>query len=191
MRERKPTSTVIVDLDRCLACKSCEMACAKAHAGFEDIVEAVLSEAHMASRVKVVAAAGRAVPVQCQHCEDAPCVTVCPSGALYQDEVEGIVRAVTEKCIGCKNCVVVCPFGAVDWDKSDRTVVKCDLCEDLIEEGEEPACVTQCPTNARRVVRLEDLSKQRRQDAAERTVAMFSQSRGSSAQEEHEGKQEG
>ena len=173
MREHKPTSAVIVDLERCLACRSCETACAKAHAGFEDIVEAVLSEAHMTPRVRVLAAAGKAVPLQCQHCEDAPCVTVCPSGALYQDEDEGVVRAAPEKCIGCKSCVVVCPFGAVDWDDQERTVVKCDLCEDIIEEGEEPRCVTACPTGARRVVRLEDLSRQRRQEAAERTVALY------------------
>jgi len=173
MADYKPTGTVVVDLERCMACRSCELACAKAHAGFEDIVEAVLAQARLVPRVRVIAAAGKAVPIQCQHCEDAPCVTVCPSGALYQDEAEGVVRAAPEKCIGCKSCVLVCPFGAVDWDRQTGSVVKCDLCQDIIEAGEEPRCVTACPTGARQVIDIKELSARRRKEAAERTVALF------------------
>jgi len=162
--------TVIVDLSRCLGCRSCEMACAKGHAGFEDIVEAVLAGADLTPRVRVVAAAGQAVPVQCQHCEDAPCVVVCPSGALYRDEESGVVRADVERCIGCKSCVVVCPFGAVQLKRGAHRVIKCDMCEDIIAEGEEPLCVVACPTRARSTVSLEELSARRRRESAARTV---------------------
>jgi len=166
-------SAIVVDLKRCLACRSCELACAKAHAGFEDIVEALLADAHLVPRVRVIAAAGRAVPVQCQHCEDAPCVTVCPSGALYKDEATGRTLTAPEKCIGCKSCVVVCPFGATTWDDVAESIIKCDLCEGIIEEGELPRCVSACPTHARRLMRLDELIRRRQQDAAERTIAAY------------------
>jgi carbon-monoxide dehydrogenase iron sulfur subunit len=161
---------VVVDLTRCLGCRSCEMACAKGHAGFSDIVEAVLAGADLKPRVHVVAAAGQAVPIQCQHCEDAPCVAVCPSGALYRDEERGIVRANVERCIGCRSCVIVCPFGAVQTHKAGGRVFKCDMCEDLVAEGEEPLCVAACPTHARMVADLEELSASRRRESAARTV---------------------
>jgi carbon-monoxide dehydrogenase iron sulfur subunit len=173
MAKEDRSTAVVVVLERCLACRSCEMACAKAHARVVDIVEAVLSGARLVPRVRVIAAAGRAVPVQCQHCEDAPCVVVCPSGALYREEETGRVLARVEKCIGCKSCVVVCPFGAVEWDRASGSVVKCDLCAEIIEAGEEPSCVVACPTHARRVVVLRDLAARRRREVAERTVKLY------------------
>lgn len=129
-----------------------------------------MSGARLVPRVQVIAAADRAVPVQCQHCEDAPCIEVCPSGALYREGDEGPVLTAPDKCIGCKSCVVVCPFGAVSWSRGDGTVIKCDLCNDLIEVGEDPHCVTACPTGARSVVSLEDLTRTKQREAAERTV---------------------
>ena len=149
------------------------MACAKAHAGVEDIVVAILEELPLVPRVRVMAAGERNVPIQCQQCEDAPCVTVCPSGALYKDEQTGRTLTAPEKCIGCKACVVVCPFGAVVWNDRVHRIIKCDLCEGIIEEGEEPRCVTACPTRARQVVRLEEFIKRRQKEAAERAVAVF------------------
>jgi carbon-monoxide dehydrogenase iron sulfur subunit len=161
---------IVVDLGRCLACRSCETACAVAHSAFEDIVDAVLAGARLRPRVRVVAAEGTAVPIQCQHCEDAPCVAVCPSGALFRKEEGGPVLTAPERCIGCKSCVVVCPFGSLRWEGADGTVVKCDLCNEIIEEGETPRCVLACPTGARRVVAVEELAQQRMQEAARRTV---------------------
>lgn len=173
MAQKTLTATVVVELRRCLGCRSCELACAKAHAGYDDIVEAVLADAALVPRVQVVAADGHAVPVQCQHCEDAPCVAVCPTGALYLDEEDGTVRAAPARCIGCKACLLVCPFGAVQWDPHARTAVRCDLCRDLIEEGQQPYCVLACPTRARCVVRVEAVAARRRQDAARRTIRVM------------------
>ena len=143
---------IVVDLKRCLACRSCELACAKAHAGFEDMVAAVLAGAHLVPRVRVIAAAGRAVPVQCRHCEDAPCVTVCPSGALHRDKNTRRVLTALDKCIKCKACVRVCPYGAVRWNKKAGRIFKCDLCEGVVVEGRPgPHCVPACPTGALRM----------------------------------------
>jgi len=148
MKTSSLVGSIVVDLKRCLACKSCELACAKAHAGFDDIVAALDSGARLAPRIKLRLADGRSVPVQCQHCDDAPCVAVCSTGALYKEEATGRVLMAEDKCIGCKACVRVCPFGAVVWDDEDECIIKCDLCEGILEEGEEPYCVRACPTGA-------------------------------------------
>lgn len=158
---------------RCLACCSCELACAKAHAGFADIVDALRAGARLLPRVHVLAAEGYAVPIQCQHCEDAPCAAVCPSGALVRGPEDGSIRADPARCIGCKACIIVCPFGAARYDRHSRTVIRCDLCRDIVEEGQEPSCVAACPTRARRVVDVEELSRQRQREAARRTIAVF------------------
>ncbi len=170
MKTKSQTGAIMVDLRRCLGCKSCELACAKAHAGFSDIVEAVLSEAPLVPRVHVIAAGGHAVPVQCQQCEDAPCVLVCPSGALYKDEATGRTVFEEDRCIGCHSCEIACPFGAIRWSKAAEGLVKCDLCEGIIEEGEQPLCVTACPTHARRLVLLAEVIDRRRKEAARRAV---------------------
>ena len=173
MATKTEKGMVVVDLSRCLGCRSCEMACAKGHAGFRDIVEAILAGADLAPRVHVVAAGGKAVPVQCQHCEDAPCVAVCPSGALCRDEASGTVRANVARCIGCKSCVVVCPFGAVEIAQKGGRVFKCDVCEGLVAEGEDPLCVAACPTHARTVATLEELSARKLRESAGRTVRVI------------------
>ncbi len=150
------SGVVVVNLEHCLACRACETACALAHGGFTDMVQAVLAGADVLPRLRVVAAGDRGVPVQCQHCEDAPCVAVCPSGALYREEEGGAVRIAPEECIGCKACVNACPYGAVRYSGERETVIKCDLCAGIIEEGELPACVVACPTHARAMVGREE-----------------------------------
>jgi len=173
MVQQLEARTVVADLERCLACRSCEFACALAHAGFDDPVEAIVSGANLVPRVRVVAAEGKAVPIQCQQCEDAPCAAVCPSGALSLDPESGSLRAEPARCIGCKACVLVCPFGAVRYDRATAMVVRCDLCDGIIAEGEEPRCVSACPTGARRVVDVREVARRRQQEAARRTVMLF------------------
>ncbi|MBS3762949.1 MAG: 4Fe-4S dicluster domain-containing protein [Planctomycetes bacterium] len=170
MPESSKSGAIVVELRKCLACRSCEIACAKAHAGVENILDAIMEEIPLMPRVKVIAAGGTAVPVQCQHCEDAPCVAVCPSGALYKDEETGKTLTAPEKCIGCHACIVACPFGAVAWSTEEKRIIKCDLCEGIIEEGEDPRCVTACPTHCRKVVDLDQLVKERQLKAAGQAV---------------------
>ncbi|WP_422367070.1 4Fe-4S dicluster domain-containing protein [Pelagibius sp.] len=94
-------------------------------------------------------------PKSCLHCEDAPCVTVCPTGASYKREDDGIVLVNAEACIGCKLCSWACPYGAREYDEDAGVMKKCTLCvdkiynENLPERSRVPACVSTCPAGAR------------------------------------------
>ncbi len=94
-------------------------------------------------------------PKSCLHCEDPPCVPVCPTGASYKREDNGVVLVDYDKCIGCKYCSWACPYGAREFDENNKVMKKCTLCIDRItdmslpEEERKPACVMACPTSAR------------------------------------------
>jgi Fe-S-cluster-containing dehydrogenase component len=94
-------------------------------------------------------------PKSCLHCEDPPCVPVCPTGASYKRAEDGIVLVDYDKCIGCKYCAWACPYGARELDEAQKVMKKCTLCVDRIhdeklpEAERKPACVLACPTSAR------------------------------------------
>ena len=94
-------------------------------------------------------------PKSCLHCEDPPCVPVCPTGASYKREDNGVVLVDYDKCIGCKYCSWACPYGAREFDENNKVMKKCTLCIDRItdmslpEAERKPACVMACPTSAR------------------------------------------
>mgnify|MGYP005809882281 CR=1 FL=1 len=88
------------------------------------------------------------VPKLCNHCDDAPCVQVCPVGATFSTP-EGVVLVDKDYCIGCRYCVQACPYGARYIDPRTRTADKCTFCYHRITKGMLPACVEVCPTGAR------------------------------------------
>jgi Fe-S-cluster-containing dehydrogenase component len=94
-------------------------------------------------------------PKSCLHCEDPPCVPVCPTGASYKRPDNGVVLVDYDKCIGCKYCSWACPYGARELDQKLRVMKKCTLCIDRITDvtlppaERKPACVLACPTSAR------------------------------------------
>ena len=95
------------------------------------------------------------VPMSCMHCEEADCVTVCPTGASYKRAEDGIVLIDPDKCMGCNYCSWACPYGARELDQNEGVMRKCTLCVDRIydqalpEAERQPACVLACPTHAR------------------------------------------
>ena len=149
---------IYIDPERCLACKSCELACAVAHSRSKELLQAIAEEPRPAYRVSVIASQDIVLPLQCRHCEEAPCVEVCPSRALTKEK-NGIVSLDAQLCIGCQFCLLVCPFGVIKTDKEGKAVIKCDLCRDRLERGEEPACVTACLTGALKFVEAEEVSR--------------------------------
>ncbi|MEC4175527.1 4Fe-4S dicluster domain-containing protein [Adlercreutzia sp. R7] len=107
------------------------------------------------------------MPKGCQHCDNASCVEVCPTGATYQRE-DGIVNVDTEQCIGCQSCIEACPYDVRTYIESEpsyyidfavgeldapahavNTVEKCTFCANLIDRGETPACMELCPGRCR------------------------------------------
>lgn len=84
----------------------------------------------------------------CQHCGDAPCTQICPSGAVYKVASTGLVNVDDSKCIGCKFCLTACPYDVPRYRADNGRLEKCTGCADRIEQGLEPACVTTCQPEA-------------------------------------------
>lgn len=102
----------------------------------------------------------------CRHCEDAPCMYACISGAISRDAA-GVVTTNTDKCIGCWTCVMVCPYGVIVRPLETHKAYRCDRCPDR----EEPACVSSCPTKTLVYRTVEEFSADARQAAAVRMLA--------------------
>lgn len=135
---------IFVRTDRCMGCHSCETACAVEHSSGKSLYSAMLEKPAPRRRVFVEwVAPDKSMPVLCRHCEDAPCMHACISGAISRTP-EGVVVTDAEKCIGCWTCVMVCPFGVINRHLETHKAYRCDRCP-----GREiPACVDACPTNA-------------------------------------------
>ena len=88
------------------------------------------------------------VPKLCNHCENPPCVQVCPVGATFTTR-DGVVLVDEKYCIGCRYCIQACPYGARWFHPTKRVAAKCTLCYHRIVKGLVPACVEACPTGAR------------------------------------------
>jgi len=168
---------IVADAVKCMACRGCEIACALAHVETDDLVEAIARGAR--PRIYIESASGLAVPLQCRHCEDAPCAAVCPSGALTRPNEAEPVRVDQGKCIGCGFCVQACPFGVIvlgrfpaPGEAEDRkAVIKCDLCVARRAVGLQPACVASCPVGALWLEDDRDVARKARAMAAARAVA--------------------
>ncbi len=92
---------------------------------------------------------------KCNHCQDAPCIAACPTGATFHDE-NGLVRVDNTACIRCGFCVDACPYNARLLHPDDGTVVKCDCCSARVAAGLNPVCVETCPAGARIFGDLDD-----------------------------------
>ncbi len=161
---------VVADPKRCMACRACEFACALAHADTDDLYAALFEQSEK-PRIYIEGAGGLAVPLQCRHCEDAPCVRVCPSGALSRPNAAEPVVVRQEKCIGCAYCVQACPFGVVQVSGDKNIVIKCDLCAKRQAAGLEPACVTACPVSALAFEEVEQGARKARARTAAQAAA--------------------
>lgn len=85
--------------------------------------------------------------MRCNHCDDAPCIEICPVTALYKRD-DGIVDFDNRRCIGCKACTQACPYDALYIDPESHTAAKCNYCAHRVDRGLRPACVNICPVEA-------------------------------------------
>lgn len=153
---------IVVDVEKCLSCKSCELECAVAHSKSKDLLKTLKEIPLPQSRVNVEGLGDISMPMQCRHCEDAPCVTVCPTKAIKKLGIEEPVLVEDKLCIGCKLCVLVCPFGVLKMNKEGKIAIKCDLCIERTKKGEEPACVKACPTGAIQYKSIDEIVGEKR-----------------------------
>ena len=134
----------VIDNRKCIGCHACTVACKSEHE-----VPIGVNRTH----VKYIETGqypntSREFSVhRCNHCEDSPCTTICPTIALFTRE-DGIVDFDDERCIGCKSCMQACPYDALYIDPNKGTAAKCNYCAHRIEHSYEPACVIVCPTEA-------------------------------------------
>jgi Fe-S-cluster-containing dehydrogenase component len=161
---------LVIDLDLCVGCHACATACKEWNTGghmaplpdfnaYRDDAWGVwFNRIHSFEETDEREGGERRTvhfPKSCLHCEDAACVTVCPTGASYKRAEDGIVLVNESLCIGCKLCSWACPYGAREFDVDAGVMKKCTLCIDriyndnLMPEERQPACVMVCPTNAR------------------------------------------
>ncbi|MCJ7544536.1 MAG: 4Fe-4S binding protein [Phycisphaerae bacterium] len=177
---------IAVNEQRCMGCKTCVLECAMAHTDAKDLAEALRSPTPPQPRVHVEPGGRFGIPLQCRHCEDAPCMMVCPTEAIHRPDKHGPVLIEADHCIGCKFCLLVCPFGVIDLSRDGKAMVKCDLCLQRTQAGEEPACVAGCPTGALEFCEVEDWLRRRRQDAATKITAASEQAARVTAKDRHE-----
>lgn len=162
---------LVIDLDICVGCHACAVHCKEWNTGGHSAPLTDLDpygkepngvwfnrvHAYEVKPVDKPEVQSKTVyfPKSCLHCDDAPCVTVCPTGASYKREEDGIVLVNAEACIGCKLCSWACAYGAREYDEDAGVMKKCTLCvdriynENLSEDARVPACVSSCPAGAR------------------------------------------
>jgi carbon-monoxide dehydrogenase iron sulfur subunit len=159
-------------IEKCVACKGCEIACAVEHSQSKNLTAAMDESPRPRPRVRVEQAEQFSYPARCMHCQDAACVAACPMGAMTRHPDTNAVYVESSKCVGCWMCVMVCPFGGVSADPVAKKAVKCDYCPERTAQGLDPACVLACPTKAMVFVTPEELAKLRRQATAQSAIGI-------------------
>lgn len=144
---------MVVNLSLCIGCNACAVAC-KIENDVPPTKFNTWVESFDVERGDGYIARAN-ISKLCNHCENAPCVSVCPTGASYQTD-DGYVLIDHERCIGCKYCMAACPY-SVRWvDDATGEVSKCTFCHHRTSEGLLPACVATCVTKARMFGDLND-----------------------------------
>jgi Fe-S-cluster-containing dehydrogenase component/Ni/Fe-hydrogenase subunit HybB-like protein len=152
LQDRAPHWIKVLDQTRCIGCHACTTACKSEN----DVPIGVTRTYVKAAEVGLFPQVRRTFQVtRCNQCTDAPCVTACPTAAMFK-RPDGIVDFDKSVCIGCKACIAACPYDAIFINPADHSAEKCNFCAHRLDVGLEPACVTVCPTSAILVGDLND-----------------------------------
>ncbi len=159
---------MVIDLTRCVGCNSCTAACKQANATPPGILwsKVLIYESGEYPHAKL-----HYLPMMCMHCQVAPCLEACPTGATYRGE-GGMVLVDDEICIACRYCIMACSYEARSYNAArpleyytgqgltefetvniglhpKGAIEKCNFCAPRLRDGKEPACVATCPSGAR------------------------------------------
>lgn len=166
---------MVIDLRRCVGCNSCTVACKQENAAPPGVYFSKVLQYEKGTYPK---AKLYFLPMLCMHCEDAPCLKACPTGATYRRE-DGIIMVKDEECMGCRYCIMACPYDARSYNAKDSeqyfqgqgftpfeeegrerhlrgVVEKCTFCAERLDQGKKPACAATCPSDARIFGDLDD-----------------------------------
>ncbi len=161
---------LLIDITKCVDCDVCVTACHEENGvtghGRPETDAQWIRKVNLRDKRTGVA---QTLPMMCQHCEDPPCVDVCPTGASFK-RADGIVLVDKHTCIGCRYCVIACPFNArsfiheavtgqkPDVPRGKGTVESCTLCVHRVDRGETPACVEACTKDGGKAMLFGDLN---------------------------------
>ncbi|MFW6196118.1 MAG: 4Fe-4S dicluster domain-containing protein [Thermoplasmatota archaeon] len=125
---------LVINPEKCTGCRTCELMCSLEKGEEFRPFRSRISAKEIPDKIK-------AVPLTCLQCDDAPCLDICPTGAIEKQD-SGLVTIDEDTCIGCKMCAMACPFGVMEIDTDEGGVYKCDQCDG------DPVCVKYCPYDA-------------------------------------------
>ncbi len=145
-----------IDLGKCIGCHACTIACKVEHEipiGVNRCWVKSVEQGTFPNTRRFF------FPVLCNQCDEAPCVRICPTAALYKRR-DGIVDLNGASCIGCRACMVACPYDQLFIDPNTHTAEKCNFCANRVENKLLPACVSVCPTECRIFGDMEDTTSE-------------------------------
>ncbi|MDA8260684.1 MAG: 4Fe-4S dicluster domain-containing protein [Betaproteobacteria bacterium] len=183
---------MLIDVRKCIGCQACTFACIQENAVPEGSFRTVVTTYSVELTDQSQPAGTYMLPRLCNHCDDPPCVPVCPVGATFKRE-DGVVLVDGDRCVGCAYCVQACPYDARFINHDTGKADKCTFCAHRLEAGLMPACVETCVGGARIFGDLNDPTGElrRRLDAAGTQLKVLKPEQGTAPQVFYIGLEEG